>query len=983
MLHQTIKKWSETYRDGILGKEEIITKYVVNPPIESTLEDNFIGRILWAISDKSGVPAKRFATLDPVPPIAWLESLTNNQFDCADLPRFGVTPNSENDKPTKFSFLKRHAPYTLSPSMALVSSGNVSSNWDSVMLELANWLLRHLNDPKLVLWIAKQGGQLHQRFAQLIKNKIENLDKLAIEDKEKLDRILLNSPNAIPNQNMRTLWRLVLSGRLKLDRDRPDLYNWLKRTEQNGVTATLKLELRVILEPRIKLSEPFQRNDKNINATNPQKIRDLVDWSIALSAEYAHSAFNKQKDNPYWKTALPDLFQDINMLLRDTLDLMQELGGACSKSDLSYIAQPSISPHPQNKHYHDWTTLIELARDAWLATAKISDNQARLLAEAWWHTPYPLFKRLALFAAAQETIVAPKKSLAWLLSDGSWWLWSNEVRRETIRLLVALAPKLNAEELIHLEQTILQGPPKNIFRGEIEPERYITIVDREILVRLSNIQATGVKITPESEIKLKVISNQNPQWIIGERDEFSSWTESSSDVTNNPWHKFLAVPRQRENLVAWLKKYPSKDYWNKDDWHQCCRDAFELTTGALCDLAHQDIWPTGRWKEALQAWNEERLLELSWKYVAPIIVVAPESLIKNCACEIGHWLRSIAKNCNGHDEIFFELIKGLLKRTPDNELPNSDLVYEAINHPIGIATEALLRWWYQKSPQDNQKLIDPFISIFIELCNTSIKKFIYGRILLAAHTIALFRVDRSWATTYLLPLFDWKKSKIEAQAAWKGFLWSPQPYLPLLSAIKQPLLATAEHYGRLGKHAKQYADLLTFVALEPGDDFTNENLAQAIIKLPTDGLKNSVQALGRALKGSGEKRGEYWHNRVLPYWKNIWPKSNDLILPEISESIACLCIDTSERFPDALNVLKDWLIPIKYPDYVIELLHQADLPTKFPEDSLELMNRIISEDTPWAPRKLSECLKEIITISSNLKTDIRYNRLLTYLKAHE
>ncbi len=215
-LHKTLKLWAETHRDGVLGKERIVAQYAVNPPMASTEQDNYVGRILWAVSHKSSLPARRFANLNPVPPIEWLEPLSQQKFNQADLPRFGVPPMMELDDKLNFSLAWRPTPYTLAPKMALVNSGISHNKWDDVMFELANWLVRHLDNPKLVIWIAKHGGQLHQQFSWLITRKIEELDRLIKEGKQdEIDRIIAGSPKAIPGQLMRTLWRLLLSGRVK------------------------------------------------------------------------------------------------------------------------------------------------------------------------------------------------------------------------------------------------------------------------------------------------------------------------------------------------------------------------------------------------------------------------------------------------------------------------------------------------------------------------------------------------------------------------------------------------------------------------------------------------------------------------------------------------------------------------------------------------------------------------------------------------
>jgi hypothetical protein len=63
----------------------------------STKEDDIIGRVLWAISDPSGVPAKIFADLNPAPPFEWLERLAEERFGYSDLRRFGIHPKDKED----------------------------------------------------------------------------------------------------------------------------------------------------------------------------------------------------------------------------------------------------------------------------------------------------------------------------------------------------------------------------------------------------------------------------------------------------------------------------------------------------------------------------------------------------------------------------------------------------------------------------------------------------------------------------------------------------------------------------------------------------------------------------------------------------------------------------------------------------------------------------------------------------------------------
>ena len=135
-LHQTLRLWAETYRDGISGKESIVTRHAGSHPTKSTEEENFVGRILWALSDPSGLPAKRFADLDPAPPLEWLETFSEYIYGQDDLSRFGVQPNPKPNNLLEFSLIRRPSPYTLAPWMTLVDEGTGGNAWDKVYASL-------------------------------------------------------------------------------------------------------------------------------------------------------------------------------------------------------------------------------------------------------------------------------------------------------------------------------------------------------------------------------------------------------------------------------------------------------------------------------------------------------------------------------------------------------------------------------------------------------------------------------------------------------------------------------------------------------------------------------------------------------------------------------------------------------------------------------------------------------------------------------
>ncbi|MCP9460531.1 MAG: hypothetical protein NNA19_03955 [Nitrospira sp.] len=308
-----------------------------------------------------------------------------------------------------------------------------------------------------------------------------------------------------------------------------------------------------------------------------------------------------------------------------------------------------------------------------------------------------------------------------------------------------------------------------------------------------------------------------------------------------------------------------------------------------------------------------------------------------------------------------------------------DMVRIAINHPVGRVTEALLRWWYRRTLEDGQGLPDEIRSTFTELCDTHIDKFRHGRVLLAAHVITLFRVDRDWATQHLLPLFDWRRSEVEARAAWEGFLWSPRPYRPLMEmkVFKTAFLDTASRYGQLGRYGKQYVALLTFAALDQWDTFTAAELATAARALPQDGLHEVAQALVRELEGAGDQRSDFWAHRVVPYLRDIWPKNKVHASPVVAECFGRLCVAAGDAFPGAVAQVRDWLQPLDHPEYLVHGLHESGLCGRFPEEALDLLSRVVGDQAQWPPSKLSACLTAIKATTPALETDQRFDRLKT------
>jgi hypothetical protein len=219
-------------------------------------------------------------------------------------------------------------------------------------------------------------------------------------------------------------------------------------------------------------------------------------------------------------------------------------------------------------------------------------------------------------------------------------------------------------------------------------------------------------------------------------------------------------PRKRRELVQWLvKPQPERHPFYEDTWRDVCRTRFFHSLHALCDLARQGVWPAGRWREALQVWSEDGMVLRSWRFAAPLVQTMPDTVVQELAHGVTWWLQAASKSIDRHEAILLHMCQRVLDLPLDEESgirggdgePIQQPVTEAINHPIGHVTQALINLWFKREPNDGDRLPADIGPLFTQLCDVRVQRFRHGRVLLASRLIAVFRVDQPWTEHCLLP----------------------------------------------------------------------------------------------------------------------------------------------------------------------------------------------------------------------------------------
>ena len=255
-----------------------------------------------------------------------------------------------------------------------------------------------------------------------------------------------------------------------------------------------------------------------------------------------------------------------------------------------------------------------------------------------------------------------------------------------------------------------------------------------------------------------------------------------------------------------------------------------------------------------------------------------------------------------------------------------------------------------------------------------------SRIILAANVIALFRVDREWTEKFLVPNFDWAANHNEAVAAWSGFLWAPRLYVPLLSAIKFHFLNTAENYESLARHGGQYANFLTYAALETTELFTKKELALATSHLPPAGLARCAQTLVQALDRRGKSEQSTGIIAFNPIFERSGPNPLTLSVNRFRTHSHGFVLRPATAFRRSVVEVKFWLRGLDHGDVTLHEFRKTNLAQQFPDAALTFLDAIVSENNFHFPDDLRACFREIRAANPSVKNDVRFERLERYMR---
>lgn len=924
LLHATLSRWATFKKDGLPGKHGIIRQFADAKPTHTDEESLF----LWTISTKDGKCARHFSSINPLPPLEWLEV-----FEGCGLIQREVSEVGETTQ--------------------LVSSWSTyspRSELTQVALQLGSWLARHVGDQRLLEWVISKGGSLHTQFHWLV--------EMGLEREE------VASPRLID------YWRLVCSEKF-LHGDATVLIaahidQRLRRGEWNPI---LRSDLLGILSPTVwtDLNRSFVWNKRE----NQMEGLPWLEVELRAGQNSAYLIEQIMKSN-HSERILEEIALPLIHLLRESIDLESISFGHDYFRDNSISAIRSIETGTELRPA-SWSSLVDLIRESYLVLKRKDPAEARTLVRIWEFQKYPVFRRLSYFARLDSDLFPIDESLCYLLSDQSWWLWSGQLECERYRLLQTMTPLLTESQTARLLESVMEGPPRDRYREDMPDEEWERVRDHMQFHLLGNLHGWGARLDESSAQRFKELQALNPLWTLqsplqADTPEFEWGNTSDYSV-----QKLLDV--EREELRSILLTHHNNRNGLMKEWEKAVVHYPPRGITILLSLVHSGDFDKEVFTHTVDGLRDGSYKRPSIRIVQSFVASLSEDHVDLIADSLCWWLLEAAKEAIIRDEVaFLSLWDALSSHTASKKDHQGSVgLGAALNSRAGRLASAIIYRIRHRRIEKKSELPEEYRTRLDRLILDDTRVGFLARVMLASSTQFLFQVDPGWIKDRILSRFDWSHSE-EAIEMWRALLLPRKLAKEIIPFLSHSLLQTMARLREFGNQSDILCAVFVSVCVDQCETWTSVQMRDTIRNLDKDGLAGIARAVSQKLRRSGDGAAAFWATRVEPWFRLVWSKEKSSRDPKVSYYLARAALATDSSFPQAVESIVGHLVPISDAMFFLNDIRETDLARRFPESFLRLMERVISKQS-YLDATLRGCLSQAVVANPNLMESKEYKRL--------
>ncbi|MCM3736793.1 DUF4020 domain-containing protein [Bacillus cytotoxicus] len=446
----------------------------------------------------------------------------------------------------------------------------------------------------------------------------------------------------------------------------------------------------------------------------------------------------------------------------------------------------AIEPHEQDSQPREFSFLINIVRDCLDYACVHYEDKANFYISFMMEFGNTLQKRIAVHSMNHTVFRTENEKIEWLLQHQL--LTEDTCKHEVFQLL-----KNHYEHAAeHTKQKVLA----TIVKQFEEKTCYLAcnLIDWLYLC-VPNHEST--KQTYES-MKLKF-----PHFLSRKFPDLQEERTLQPITCNLTIDGLLHM--KEEEMVRQVIQYSQEGLVEKHHFLEMLSKACKTNVQWSISLAYQLIGYKEVSKEVwfvlIREWrNNRQLTDKNIQEILPLLhqfvrYVTYHWLISSFLYEKSNLLAEFQEDTiRAVKQLAFSLFPHVMKGEQGKGKEQTDYYNEAVQHPVGKITAALLKLLAYEHLYDRN--IHAYLYVFEEQMR---EKSYYVNIMIArltADLTFLFHIEKHWCRKHLIPYLDLQKNKEETKYAWAGFV-NTQINLPLFIQTKKYIAFAVRHFHLL------------------------------------------------------------------------------------------------------------------------------------------------------------------------------------------
>lgn len=987
-LWETLEAWAKRADDPTAWRSAVAELSAKGPRKLAPHERGMVAHLVG-----TSIGANQFADQNPAPPAEWLcvfdvscrcgqpssrfgedptgfEPLEAYRFD-DDFPRPGGN-EQRNGWPGDDLISWRRGDESVDCRQRLTGVAWPSADpMPARLFHLARWLASRVNDPTLAWWVARQ-PTLHPRLHGMLKQAVEGADDL--------------------DEPVRHGWAIIFEA-LAAGPRRPVDLEWLdvqQRIRKQGWTSGVIRAFEAATEPVFAVAG---RHGVALAWPSPDEwagvgLTAVADFEVHFPA-FAGDRPRVPDD------ALESVYAATERNLMRASERLREISTTWIDLRTFYPEEGSEPGHAGTPDdYVGWFREL-LNRLAELAPDRLGRHIA-----LWPVADSLIFDRLRLYVWNKRGLFSGDEASGEVLSLSHEQFWRPEHGRELMFLLRGRWTDFSAESRDLIGRRILDGRPRRQDEDEAEHAVRSATTAAE---RFGWLAKAGCTFSASLRVKWTALKRGLPEW----RDGWVDGAVETNDVrtgwvgTNEDASVLEGLPIGRIVEVAQEHFRRSEDpFVESRPFTGLVKNSPRRAIVALGAAARRGEFPEVLWRSVMRDWPDHAPLRAT-RLLHGWLGRLPCTTIDGLRDAVGDWLRDGFPNVASDDralayDAFDHLVGCFLAggsaatESGIGEQPiggeriqgSRQTLDHAINGPIGKAVEGLLKELGDGNPVQGSALPADLEARLDRLLAAPGDGSGHAICVLSWRIAWLYHLDSAWVAENMVPWFHVEHPR--HKPAWSGILWNPwQRIRSVFGAIKEGFLALPpEMYSWAAKEeTKEYCRWIVAASLVAGDDGPGLSFKEArecLRRINPEGRQHVIWLVAKV--GAGNDDG--WRELVVPFIRKVWPNEREYQTGETTEAWLWLLKDTGYSFPKVLAAVRDYLRPVNSGRPVLDPFQREagakePLTTRFPRETLDLLDRVAPPGSLDVPYGLANVLGLLVEADPALIGDVRCIRLHT------